>query len=100
METKKSPNADMNRFRNLFVEIGFVLALGIILLAFEVKTQITKSELSGQIVIHEVETELIPITRQEELKPPAPPPPPMVVEVLNIVEDDVEIEDELEIEDS
>ena len=54
----------------------------------------------GQIQTQEVEEEIIPITREQEVKPPPPPPPPKVVEVLNIVDDDVEIEDELQIEDT
>ncbi len=100
METKKSENVDLNRFRNLFMEIGFVLALGICLLAFELKTQVNKAEFGGQIIIEEIDNELIPITRHEEVKPPEPPPPPKVVEVLHIVSDDIEIDDELEIEDT
>lgn len=100
MEVKKYPYCDLNCYRNLFIEIGLVVALGICLLAFEVKTTVKKSEISGTVVAQEIETEIIPITRQEETPPPAPPPPPKVVEVLNIVSDDVEIEDELEIEDT
>ena len=100
MEIKKSPKVDINRFRHIFVEIGLVLALGICLLAFELKTTVKKAEIGGQIVIEDIDTELIPITRQEIEKPPAPPPPPKVVEVLNIVDDDMEIDEELEIEDT
>ena len=100
MESKKSPKADLNRFHNLFVEIGLVIALAVIWLAFEHKTTIKRAELEGEIVVEEIDTEIIPITRQQEVKPPPPPPPPKVVEVLNIVEDDVEIEEELEIEDT
>lgn len=100
MEVKKYPYCDLNCYRNLFIEIGLVVALGICLLAFEVKTTVKKSEISGTVVAQEIEMEIIPITRQEETPPPAPPPPPKVVEVLNIVSDDVEIEDELEIEDT
>jgi protein TonB len=47
-----------------------------------------------------VEEEIIPITREQEVKPPPPPPPPKVVEVLNIVDDNVKIEDELKIDDT
>ncbi|HKI90320.1 MAG TPA: energy transducer TonB, partial [Draconibacterium sp.] len=47
-----------------------------------------------------VEEEIIPITREQEVKPPPPPPPPKVVEVLNIVNDDVKIDDELQIDDT
>lgn len=100
MEIKKYPYCDLNRYRNLFVELGLVLALGICFLAFEVKTNVKKVESIGTVVVQDVENEIIPITRQEQVKPPEPPPPPRVVEVLNIVSDDVEIEDELEIEDT
>ena len=100
MEVKKYPYCDLNYYRGLFIELGLVLALGICLLAFETKTTMKKSEITGTIVTQEIEAEIIPITRQEEVRPPEPPPPPRVVEVLNIVSDDVEIEDELEIEDT
>lgn len=100
METKKYPYCDLNRYRNLFVELGLVLALGICFFAFEVKTNVKKVESIGTVVVQDVEDEIIPITRQEQVKPPEPPPPPRVVEVLNIVADDVEVEDELEIEDT
>jgi len=70
------------------------------LVAFEWTTKPSQTSSLGSVQSQEVEEEIIPITRQEEIKPPPPPPPPKVIEVLNIVDDDVEIEDELEIEDS
>ncbi|HKJ42423.1 MAG TPA: energy transducer TonB [Sunxiuqinia sp.] len=100
MEIKKYPYCDLDRYRNIIIEIGFVLALGICLLAFEMKTGVQRAEIQGTVVTEEVESEIIPITRQQEAKPPEPPPPPKVVEVLNIVSDDVEIKDELEIMDT
>lgn len=100
MEIKKYPSCDLNCCRNLFIELGVVLALGIILLAFELKTNVKKAEITGAVVAQEIESEIIPITRRDEVKPPPPPPPPRVVEVLNIVSNDIEIEDELEIQDT
>lgn len=100
MEVKKSQKADLESKRNTFLLIGLVVALGLTLLAFEWTTKPSKAESLGQIITQEVEEEIIPITREQEVKPPPPPPPPKVVEVLNIVDDDVEIEDELEIEDT
>ncbi|MHA7112209.1 energy transducer TonB [Sunxiuqinia elliptica] len=100
MELKKSPKADLESKRNIFVQIGLVVALGLCLLAFEWTTKVEQAASLGTVAEQEVEDEIIPITRQEEVKPPPPPPPPKVVEVLNIVEDDVEIEDELEIQDT
>jgi protein TonB len=95
MEVKKSPKADLESKRNLFLMLGLVVALGLILAAFEYTATPKKTESLGQIQMQEVEEEIIPITREQEVQPPPPPPPPQVVEVLNIVDDDVEIEDEL-----
>jgi protein TonB len=100
MEQKKSPKADLENKRNLLLWIGLVVALGITLLAFEWTAKPSKADSLGSIQAQEVEEEIIPITREQEIKPPPPPPPPKVIEVLNIVDDDVEIEDELEIEDT
>lgn len=100
MELKKSEKADMESKRTTFLLIGLVVALGLTLLAFEWTSKQSKAESLGKVQAQDVEEEIIPITREQEIKPPPPPPPPKVVEVLNIVEDDVEIEDELEIEDS
>jgi periplasmic protein TonB len=100
MELKKSPKADLENKRNIFVQLGLVIALGITLFAFEWTTKVEQVSSLGTIAEQEVEDEIIPITRQEEVKPPPPPPPPKVVEVLNIVDDDTEIDDELEIEDT
>lgn len=100
MEPKKSPKADLENKRNLFLWIGMVVSLGIVLVAFEWTTRPTKADSLGSLQVQEVEEEIIPITREQEIKPPPPPPPPKVIEVLNIVDDDVEIEDELQIEDT
>ncbi len=100
MELKKSPKADLESKRNTFILLGLVLALGITLLAFEWTTKPSKAESLGQIQAQEVEEEIIPITREQQVKPPPPPPPPKVVEMLTIVDNDVKIENELEIEDS
>lgn len=100
MEAKKAQKADLESKRNTLFLIGLVMALGATLLAFEWTTKPSKAESLGSIENVEVDEEIIPITREQEVKPPPPPPPPKVVEVLNIVDDDIEIEDELEIEDS
>jgi periplasmic protein TonB len=99
MEAKKTPKADLENKRNVLLMLGLVVALGITLAAFEYTSSPKKTESLGQIQMQDIEEEIIPITREPEVKPP-PPPPPQVVEVLNIVDDDIEIEDELQIEDS
>ena len=72
MEVKKSPKADLEGKKTIFLEIGFVIALGILLSAFNWKTN-TKVE-EGFVITQEeqVEEEIIPIT-QQMMKPPPPP---------------------------
>lgn len=99
MELKKSPKADLEKKKTIFLEIGYVIALALVLFAFEwTKEEISFSSL-GELKDLAGEEEIIPITRQELEKPPDPPKPQKVVLELNIVEDDVELEDEFELED-
>jgi protein TonB len=100
MEVKKYPQVDMERFHNFFLEIGIVVALGITFAAFEWNTKVQKASDLGRVAVQESETELIPITRQEPVRPPEPPPPQKVVEILTIVSNDAEIDEELDIDDT
>jgi protein TonB len=99
MDLKKTPKADLDRNKSMFTLIGFVVVLGILLSAFEYRASDDNVATLGELGNMAMEEEIIPITRQEEIKPP-PPPKPQVVEIIEIVEDDVEIEDELEMEDT
>ncbi len=94
MEVKKSPKVDLEGKRNVYFMIGLVVSLGIMLLAFEWTAKPTKADSLGSINVADVEEEIIPITREQEIKPPPPPPPPKVVEVLNIVDDKTVIDDD------
>lgn len=100
MEVKKSPKADLENKKAVFMQIGLVVVLALVLIAFEWKT--TDVDASKFNMIDEVaaEEEIVPITRQEEVTPPPPPPPPRVTDVLNIVDDDVELDEELDIQDT
>ena len=97
MEPKKNPEISLEKKKGLFFQIGLILALVIVLVAFEWKSYEKVDYNLGQLNLDDLEEEIIPITKQE-IKPPPPPPPPP--EVIEIVEDDIEIEDELEIEDT
>lgn len=99
MVKKKTDSADLEKKRSVFLQIGLVIVLAIILVAFEWTSRPNTSNTLGELADLDLTEEIIPITRQQEVKPP-PPPPPKVTEVLNIVEDDVQIEDELIIEDA
>lgn len=100
MEIKKSPKANLERKKTIFFEIGLVLALAILLLAFSWKVETKVEEGFVSPPEEEVEEEIIPIT-QQMLKPPPPPPPaPRLTDLIDIVEDDTNIDEQLEIEDA
>ena len=97
MEPKKNLEVNLERKRGLFLQIGLVIALLVVLGAFEYKTYEKIAYNLGALSLDDLEEEIIPITKQEVKPPPPPPPPP---EIIEIVEDDVVIEDEIEIEDT
>jgi protein TonB len=96
MIEKKTPKADLENKKGLFIQIGLVLALAVILFAFEWKTYEKKSIEGFERTAIDVPEEIAEITRQET-PPPAPIPPPQTI-VLNIVEDDMEIETDFQID--
>ncbi|MFT6211672.1 MAG: protein TonB [Bacteroidia bacterium] len=98
MEIKKNPEVDLEKKRSLFLVAGYVVALAVVLTAFEWKTYDRGISDLGKLMLDDLEEEIIPITEQE-IKPPPPPPPPPPAPEIEIVEDDVEIEDEVEIMD-
>jgi len=100
MEVKKTKKADLERKRSMFFQIGLIITLGVVLVAFEWKSMSAVSDALAWVEEEVVEEEAPPITRQEEVKPPPPPPPPKASDILEIVDDDVELDEELEIEDT
>ena len=98
MEVKKSPKANLESRKPIFTQIGLVVVLSLVLIAFEWTSTDVNVDLEAAEEEVAVEEEIIPITRQEEVKPPPPPPPPAVADILNIV--DVELDLELEIMDT
>ncbi len=99
MEKKKNPNVSLEKKKGMFFQIGLVLTLIAVIIAFEWKSYDRVDYSLGQLNMEDLEEEIIPITKQEE-KPPPPPPPPPPIEEENIVDDEEEIENEFEMEDS
>lgn len=102
MEIKKSPKADLEKSRSIFLEMGLAFVLLAILVAFEWPSSDVEIKDLGQLAIDNFEAEEVPITRQEQPEPPKmeQPKPQQVIEQLEIVEDDTELEEELEIKDT
>lgn len=94
METKKTPKADLENKKGLFLEIGLVVILAASLVAFNIKSyDIEKAEIVERQAIEEIEEFIL--NTAEELPPPPPPEPIQVQTEMVIVEDDAEIEVEV-----
>lgn len=95
MEIKKTPKANLENKKFLFREIGMVLTLAVVLLAFEWKTyeKSTSTLESENAVI--IEDEMIPITSETPPPPPDMPKVPVVSDVIEIVDDDVKLSNDL-----
>jgi len=95
-DKKKSPKADLENKKVIFIQIGLIIALAAVLLAFEWKSY-EKQEISlATRNVDDTPEEMVEITQHE--KPPPPPKPPQQTTIIEIVEDDIEIEDEIEID--
>lgn len=92
MERKKAKNADLERRKGMYLQVGLVVALSIILIAFEWTSEPDDGPQDDMVQQIEYENEMM-VTRRQEKPKEEPKPEPKVAEVLDIVEDDVEIDD-------
>ena len=93
MEEKKSPKANLENKKLMFMQIGMIVSLIIAWLAFEHKSY-DKREIDPSLLrqTEVLDEEMVEITKQEEQKP-QPVEVPKQTTQLEIVEDDVEVED-------
>ena len=98
MEAKKSPKADLENKKPLFLQIGLVIALVLCLLAFNWTTGQKNDSVFEGMTEQAIEEEQIPVT--EELPPEqAPPPEVTVTDLFEIVQDDVVLTSEVSFDD-
>ena len=93
MEVKKSPKADLSRTVTLFREIGFIVVLGLVLLAFEWQSKEKKDSIFDQQESVIIEEEIIPITQEEQTPPPEMPKIPVLSDAIDIVDDNIQVDD-------
>ena len=95
MEVKKSQKASLENKRLLFVEIGFVIALLIVLGAFEWSSKEKQEATLLADNTEIIEEEMIPITQE------TPPPPPEIAKIpvlsdqIDIIDDDIKVDDNI-----
>ena len=93
MEVKKSPKADLSRTVTLFREIGFIVVLGLVLLAFEWQSKEKKDSIFDHQESVIIEEEIIPITQEEQTPPPEMPKIPVLSDAIDIVDDNIQVDD-------
>ncbi len=95
MEVKKSEKANLENKKLLFLEIGLILALAVVYVAFEWTTaekQVAVLEETTQVV--EVE-DMVPITQETPPPPPSAPSIPVLSDQIDIVDDEIQVDDDL-----
>ena len=101
MKHKKNPNVNLEKKKSIFFQIGLIISLAAILVAFNVSTSKSNVENLSRDEYIDIDNEIIPIIRPDEPQEIKPPPPPQqVVEILTVVDDDTDIEEEFEMKDT
>ena len=95
MEVKKSPKADLEKRRGLFLEIGLVVILAAALVAFNVRSYDKEvKEVNLRSATMEIDADIIQ-TDQPDEPPPPPEEPEQVVTDLTVVENDADLTNEV-----
>jgi protein TonB len=84
METKKSKKANLESKKGIFLQLGFVIAISLVLISFEWAISPAEIILPIDNPGSEYVEEIVQVTHREKHVPPPPPPPPATR--INIVE--------------
>ncbi|MCR5245207.1 MAG: energy transducer TonB [Bacteroidales bacterium] len=95
MEVKKSPKANLENKRLLFTEIGLVLALALVLGAFNWSSKEKKESAFVNTTQEIIEDEMVPITQETPPPPPETPQIPVLSDQIDIVDDEIEVDDNI-----
>lgn len=101
MALNKNPKADLKRTYGFFVQVGMIVSLALLIVAFRVNL-----DRGDGLVIDQVEQEVVQMeevlqTKQIQ-KPPPPPRPPVPVEVPNdeiLDDEDLDLDASLDLDD-
>ena len=100
MEAKKTPKADLEGKKTLFLEIGLTFALLVALAAFNWKSYEKQEAVFTQTAVMETPEDVIIQTAENTPPPPPPEPEVQMSEDIQVVDDDVELKNELVIQDA
>ncbi len=95
MEEKKTPKANLENKKLLFIEIGLCISLGIVLGAFEWGTRDKQASTLEEETAVIQEEEMIPITQETPPPPPETPKIPVLSDNIDIIDDDIKVDDDM-----
>lgn len=96
MEVKKSEKASLENKKLLFLEIGLIVSLLVVYMAFEWTTSEKQTVDALEETPQLVETEeMVPITEETPPPPPSAPAVPVLSDQIDIVDDEIQVDDNL-----
>ena len=95
MEIKKSEKANLENKKLLFVEIGLIISLLIVYMAFEWTSKETNTSMLEDNTEILIEEEIISTNMETPPPPPAAPKIPVLSDQIDIVDDEIELEDDM-----
>ena len=95
MEIKKSEKANLESKKLLFLEIGLIISLLIVYVAFEWTSKETNTSMLEDNTQVLVEEEIISTNMETPPPPPAAPKIPVLSDQIDIVDDEIELEDDM-----
>ncbi len=100
MELKKSPKADLNSKRGIYLEVGLIVALLVVVVAFWYTPKEHRIERLDNIETV-VEEQIVEITHQDQKPPEAPKKVEMkaMADMLSIVKNDAKVTTEVDFSD-
>ncbi len=72
MNKKKHDKVNLEKKRGVFLQLGLIISTLLVLVVFEWSTPIENEGISYRIDNIEIETDLVAVKRQKEIKPPMP----------------------------
>lgn len=89
METRKSPQANLENKKAFFILIGFVIVLSLVFIALEWSRNDFVRYSKVDVENGFSDDYIIPQTAEKTLPPPLPPPPITTIEKINIVDNSI-----------
>lgn len=89
MEKKKNPRYDLEKWRGVFLNIGLIMSISVVIVAFEWKTEKELVDIPTLDPFNEALMD-VPVTI---FAPPPPPKPKVILPKIKVVDDDVEVDE-------